>query len=103
VKGTIAMVKVPTTAFDPADFIRDADEISLYLNDAFASGDPAVMAAALGTVARARGASEIARTAGISRASLYTSLTAEGNPTLRTIVSLLDQLGVELSAKPKAA
>ena len=97
------MVKVPTTVFDPAAFIRDTDDAATYLNDAFASGDTAVIAAALGTVARARGASEMARAAGISRASLYSALSAEGNPTLRTVLSLLDQLGIELAAKPKAA
>ena len=97
------MVKIPTTAFDPAIFIRDADDVATYLNDAFTSGDMAVIAAALGTVARARGASEMARAAGISRASLYSALSADGNPTLRTVLSLLDQLGIELAAKPKAA
>ena len=97
------MVKVSTTPFDPAAFIRDADDVATYLNDAFASADPSVIAAALGTVARARGATETARAAGISRASLYSALSAAGNPTLRTVISLLDQLGIELAAKPKAA
>lgn len=97
------MVNVPTTPFDPAAFIRDADDISTYLNDAFASADPAVIAAALGTVARARGATDIARATGISRASLYSALSESGNPTLRTILGVLDQLGVELTVHPKAA
>ncbi len=96
------MVKVATTAFDPAAFIRDAEDVAVYLNDAFASGDTAVIAEALGTVARARGASELARSAGVSRAGLYSALSADGNPTLRTVLSLLDQLGMELGVKPKA-
>ncbi|RVU03915.1 putative addiction module antidote protein [Novosphingobium umbonatum] len=97
------MVKVPTTNFDPAEFIRDDDDISTYLNDAFSSGDASIIAAAIGTVARARGASDIARATGISRGSLYSALSEGGNPTLRTILGVLDQLGIELAAKPKAA
>jgi probable addiction module antidote protein len=97
------MVKVSTIAFDPAAFIRDADDVAVYPNDAFASGDTAVIAAGLGTVARARGASELARAAGVSRASLYSALSADGNPTLRTVLCVLDQLGIELGVKPKTA
>ena len=97
------MVKVPTTPFDPAAFVRTADDAALYLADAFESGDPSVIAAALGTVARARGASEMAKAAGLSRASLYSALSPDGNPTLRTIISLLDELGIELTARAKAA
>jgi probable addiction module antidote protein len=93
------MVKVETETFDPADYVRAPDEAALYLNDAISSGDPRVLAAALGTLARAKGASELAREAGVSRASLYNSLSPNGNPTLALLMSVLEKLDLELSVK----
>jgi probable addiction module antidote protein len=93
------MVKVETENFDPADYVRAPDEAALYLNDAISSGDPKVLAAALGTLARAKGASELAREAGVSRASLYNSLSPNGNPTLALLMSVLEKLDLELTVK----
>lgn len=60
-----------TTPFDPADFINDDEDAIVFLNDALESGDPKVVASALGVIARARGATGVARAADVSRASLY--------------------------------
>lgn len=93
------MVKIETEIFDPADYVRAPDEAALYLNDAISSGDPKVLAAALGTLARAKGASELAREAGVSRASLYNSLSPSGNPTLALLMNVLEKLDLELAVK----
>ena len=93
------MVEVNTYAFDLADYVRNPQEAALYLNDALSSGDPKVLTAALGTLARARGTTELAREAGVSRGSLYNSLSATGNPTLALLMSILDKLNLELSVK----
>ena len=97
------MVKVATTPFDSAAYIRTPQEASLYLSDALESGDASVIAAALGTLARARGASTVAKAAGVSRGSLYTGLRSGGNPTLETLLRVMDELGIELSARPREA
>jgi probable addiction module antidote protein len=86
--------------FEPADYVRNAEEAALFLNDAIASGDPAVVAAALGTIARARGAAAIAKGAGVSRAAVYNGLTPTGNPTLATFLAVTKELGLELAAAP---
>lgn len=97
------MVNVPTKPFDPAEFIETPEDAAVFLSDALESGDPDVVASALGILARARGASDLARKAGLSRASLYSALREGGNPTLTTMMKLLDAMGVELTARPKAA
>lgn len=97
------MVNVPTEPFDGAAYVRSPAEAALYLTDALESGDADVVAAALGTIARAHGASQVARAAGISRASIYNALRAGGNPTLGTVLALLAEMGITLKAEAKAA
>jgi probable addiction module antidote protein len=95
----MAKVKVETQDFDPCDYVRDDAEAALYISDAMASGDPAEIAVAIGTVARARGASGLARATGISRAALYKGLSAGGNPTLATVLAVLKELGMTLKVE----
>lgn len=95
----MAKLKVATAPFDPADYIRDEDEAALYISDALKSGDAADVATALGTVARAHGASGLARATGLSRAALYSSLSPTGNPTLATVLAVLKELGMELKVE----
>jgi probable addiction module antidote protein len=59
--------------------------------------DPAFIAKALGTIARARGMSRIAKKAGLSRESLYKALSAEGNPEFGTIIRVMQALGLKFS------
>ena len=70
--------------------------MALYLEACFAEGDPALVAAALGDIARARGMSQVARDAGMSRESLYRSLSGEGNPAFATIMKVIKALGIQL-------
>ena len=85
--------------FDAAEFLTDAETIVGYLNEAFASNDPAEIAESIGTVARALGMSKIARSAKLSRESLYRALSRDGNPELATMVRVLRACGVRLAAK----
>jgi probable addiction module antidote protein len=96
----MAKVKVETAPFDSADYVRDDEEAALYISDALRRGDAADVATALGTVARARGASGLARATGLSRPALYSSLSPTGNPTLATVLAVLRELGMELSVQP---
>lgn len=96
------MAKVKTTPFDAADYLKTYDDVALYLEtaieEAFAEGDETVIAAAIGTVARARAnMSQLARETDISRDGLYRAFSADGNPTLKTLIPVLKQLGFRLS------
>lgn len=96
------MAKVRTVAFDAAEFLDTATAQAAYLQDAFATGDAATIARSIGTIARARGMSAIARDAGVGRESLYKALSGEGNPEFGTIVKVLSALHFSLSITPPA-
>lgn len=83
--------------FDAADYIRGDEETQLYLlRSALAEGPPAHVANVIGIVARARGLSNLERQTGIKRQTLNKSLSLKGNPTLTTLVTVLEALGLRL-------
>ena len=94
------MSKAKTKPFDPAEYLDDSESIAAYMSDALESEDPKFVADALGVVARARGMSEVAREAGVSRESLYRSLSTDGNPEFATVLRVIRALGLRLSAAP---
>lgn len=95
--------KKKTTRFDSAEYLDSDEAVSAYLDEALATGDPAFVAHALGTVARARGMSGIAKKAGLSRESLYKALSTEGNPEFGTVVRVVRALGLKLSVTAESA
>jgi probable addiction module antidote protein len=94
------MSKVKTKPFDPAEYLDTDEGIAAYMTDALECGDAAFVADALGVVARARGMSEVAREAGVSRESLYRALSVDGNPEFSTILRVIRALGLQLSVTP---
>jgi probable addiction module antidote protein len=94
------MTKAKTKPFDPAEYLDDNESVAAYMSDALESDDPAFVIDALGVVARARGMSEVAREAGVSRESLYRSLSTDGNPEFATVLRVVRALGLRLSAAP---
>lgn len=94
------MGKTETVPWDPSDHLETKEDMAAYLEAALEDGDPAVISAALGDIARARGMSKIARDAGLGRESLYKSLSAEGNPTFVTVLKIVEALGLRLHASP---
>lgn len=90
------MKATKTTAYDIADYLTSGERIAAYLELALENGDPKALTAALGTVARAKGMTQIARDTGLTREALYRSLTPEGNPTLSTFTAVLDALGLKM-------
>lgn len=74
--------------------------LSLYQPQAFPQHDPALLAAALGDVARARGMSDIAKASGLSREALYKALRPDAHPRFDTIARVCSALGVKLVAQP---
>jgi len=86
-------------AYDPLTSLLDQDGVVYFLADAFATEDAGRISHAMGTVARARGMGRIATQTGLSREQLYRTLSGEGNPTLRTLLTVLKALGVSLSVR----
>ena len=84
--------------FDAAVTLRDSAAIAEYMAAAFETQDASYVSHALGVVARAKGMSEISRASGLSREHLYRSFSEDGNPTLKSILAVMDALGVQLSA-----
>ena len=71
------------TCYDAAEFLESDEDIVAYLNDALEDGDPSLVSAALGDIARARGMSQLAKETGITRDGLYKALSPTGNPLLQ--------------------
>jgi probable addiction module antidote protein len=97
------MRKVKTTPWDAADYLTNDQKIAAYLEAVFEDGDPALVAAALGDVARAKGMTQIAQAAGLGRESLYKALSPEGNPEFATVLKVIRALGFTLSIEPPAS
>lgn len=76
--------------------------MAAHLEAALGGGEPAVVAAALGDLARAHGMTRVARAAGLGRESLYKALSPDGNPELGTVLKVVAALGLELRARAKA-
>jgi len=93
-------VTLKTTPFDAADALDTPEEQASLLAEAFASGDPSVVTAALGLIARARGIANLALETGLSREALYKATGPDGNPTLATLMGIMRATGLKLSAKP---
>jgi len=88
--------KIATKRWDPVEHLRTDEEIAAYLDAALEDGDSALIAAALGDVARAQGMAKIARKSGLGRESLYKALSAEGNPEFATVMKVIRSLGLKL-------
>ena len=88
------------TTYDPALALVDDEELAVFMADALETGDAGYVAHALGSVARAKGMTRIARDTGLSREQLYRSFSEAGNPTLKTTLAVMKALGIDLTAKP---
>jgi probable addiction module antidote protein len=95
------MKKTVTTRYDVAEHLRTPEEMAAYLEACMeeAEGDAAFIAKALGDIARARGMSQVARDAGMSRESLYKALSGERTPGFDTILKVMTALGLKLHAE----
>ena len=95
-------VSTKTTPYDVSEHLRTPEEMATYL-DAWleeAPDDVAGISRALGDIARAKGMTQVAKDAGLSRESLYRALSAGGNPSFATILKVAKALGVRLHAQP---
>jgi probable addiction module antidote protein len=93
---------IKTKPWDPAERLKTPEAELAYLEAAFEDGDPAVIAAAFGDIARARGMTKVAKAAGLSRETMYKALSADGNPTIATISKIAKELGYRLKIERAA-
>ncbi|MBU2810266.1 putative addiction module antidote protein [Acidithiobacillus thiooxidans] len=93
-------MEVKFSRYDTADYLKTEDDIAAYLDAVMEEGNPALIAAALGDVARARNFSQLARDVGMSRQGLDKALSGDGNPSLATVVKVAQALGLQLAFKP---
>lgn len=86
--------------YDTADYLKNEEDMALYLDACIEEdpGDGSLIRTALGSIARAKGMSQLARDTGISREGLYRALSADGNPEFSTVMKVIRALGVKLHA-----
>ena len=84
--------------WDVVEHLQTEEDMRLYFEACVEEGDPALIAAALGDIARARGMTQVARDTGLGRESLYKALSGEGNPEFDTILKVVKALGLKLHA-----
>ncbi|HXT09472.1 MAG TPA: addiction module antidote protein [Roseiarcus sp.] len=87
---------IETTPWDPAEHLNSPEAIAAYLAAVLEEGDPGLIAAALGDIARAKGMTEVARAAGVTRDTLYKALTKDGDPRLSTFLGVAKALGLKI-------
>ena len=96
------MARTKLKKWNSAAHLRSEEDMALYLEACLeeAGDDAAFVAKALGTIARAKGMSQLARDTGLGRESLYKALSGEGNPSFATILKVTHALGIKLHAAP---
>lgn len=96
------MGKIKLKKWDSAEHLETEEDMAFYLEACLEEGgnDAAFIAKALGTIARAKGMSQLARDTGMGRESLYKALSGEGNPSFATILKVTHALGLKLHAAP---
>jgi probable addiction module antidote protein len=92
-----------TTRWNVGEYLSTPADVAAYLNAALEDGDPVLLQAALGDVARTQGMTKVARAAGVGRESLYKSLRSDGAPSFKTIANVAQALGVRIMFEPVAA
>lgn len=95
------MKRITTSLWDASDHLNTKEDIIAYVEAALEDGDPSIISAVLGDVARSKGMTQIARETGLGRESLYKSLSPEGNPEFATILRVIKALGLQLKVVPQ--
>lgn len=93
--------KITFSRYDTANYLQDEQDIQAYLEVALEDGDPAMIAVALGNIARSRNISQLARETHMSRDGVYKALSGQGNPSFSTISKLAGALGYQINLVPK--
>jgi len=95
------MTKLKTIRWDSAKHLETEKDMAQYLEACLEENDPALIAHALGVIARAKGMSTLSRETGLTREGLYKALSPEGNPEFATVLKVVHALGFQLHATPR--
>lgn len=88
-------MSIKTKPWDAAEHLRTEEDMAAYLDAALEDGDPSLIAAALGDIARAKGMTQLAKETGLGRESLYKALSPQGNPEMSTVIKVAKALGLQ--------
>jgi len=91
---------IETQLWDVVDHLETTEDMAAYLDAAVEDGDIAIVLAALGDIARAKGMTQIARDTGLGRESLYKALSTTGNPEFATVLKVVQALGLQFHVQP---
>lgn len=81
--------------------LKDPGTAVGYLNAILLDGDEEALLIGLRDVAEAHGLSKIARHARLNRENLYKILSKKGNPTIYSLINILDAIGLRLAVTSK--
>lgn len=95
----MSKTRIKTRPFDMDNYLQSEEDIAEYLRQVLEEGDAALLAAALGDVARASNMAQLARDTGLSREGLYKALSADGNPSMATVMKVMKAMGLKLSVE----
>lgn len=88
--------EIKTTKWDAVEHLKTDGDVAAYLEAALEDGDAALISAAIGDIARAKGMTKIAKKTGLGRESLYKALSIDGNPEFATVLKVIHSLGLKL-------
>ncbi|HZK89280.1 MAG TPA: addiction module antidote protein [Stellaceae bacterium] len=91
------MTETKTVPWRTEDYLETPEDIAAYLEAVFEDGDPELIAHALGTIARSKGMTELARRTGLGRQNLYKALSPDGRPEFATVLKVVRALGLKLT------
>ena len=89
---------IKTTDWDVTEHLDNPEIIAAYISEALETGDPDFIKIALGDVARAKGMTQFSKETGVTREALYRALSDKGDPRMSTLMSVLNALGLRLTA-----
>ena len=95
--------KVTFSKYDPAEYINSKETLIAFIEGALEENDPDFLLRTIGHIARSKGMTQLAKELGIDRAGLYKSLSIDGNPSFKTVLRLIDVLGLRIRLEQKSA
>ena len=99
---SIIKKKITFTKWDPAEYIRDKEDVIAFLEAALEENDPEIILSIVGDIARSKGMTKIAKELKLDRKGLYKSLAPDGNPSFGTVFKLIEILGLQIKLMPKS-
>lgn len=95
-------MNIKTSRFDAAEYLESKEDIKNYIDEALKTDNAGFISACLGDIARAKGMTDLAKETGLSRETLYRTLSEQGNPNLKTLIAVCSSLGFKVRIEQAA-